>query len=92
MQETISSAHTLKIQTDLIPIFGMIFLFGGIAWALGPLYLPKRRTVLRRLAVDGLLTAPPVMILLLPVLVHMARHADTVNLPGEKSWPPSSPG
>ena len=68
-----------------IEIFGMIFIFGGIAWALALVYLPERRPSLHRLAVDGLLTAPWVLILLSPFLVHMALHADTVNLP--TAWP-----
>ena len=68
-----------------IEIFGMIFIFGGIAWALAMLYLPERRPALRRLVIDGLLTAPLVLLLLSPFLVHMALHADTVNLPA--LWP-----
>jgi len=68
-----------------IEVFGLIFVLGGISWALALVYLPERRAVLRRLALDGLLTAPPVLIILSPILISMARHADTVNLPA--AWP-----
>lgn len=44
----------------------MIFIFGGIAWTLALLYLPERWPALRQHAVDGLLTAPWVLILLSP--------------------------
>ena len=68
-----------------IEIFAMIFVFGGIAWALAMVYLPERRILLRRLVVDALLTAPLVLLLLSPLLLSMARHAKTVHLPG--IWP-----
>jgi hypothetical protein len=68
-----------------IEILGMIFLFGGIAWGLGMAYLPGRRRALRRLAVDGLWTAPLVVLALSPFLVSMAQNAGSVNLPG--LWP-----
>jgi hypothetical protein len=68
-----------------IEIFAMIFIFGGIAWALALVYLRERRAVLRRLVMDALLTAPWVLIALSPLLVSMARHADMVSLPA--IWP-----
>ena len=68
-----------------IEIFGMIFFFGGIALGLSMAYLPARRRALRRLAVDGLWTAPLVVVLLSPFLISMALHAGSVNLPA--LWP-----
>jgi hypothetical protein len=68
-----------------IEIFGMIFCFGGLAWALALAYLPERRPVLRRLAVDGLWTAPLVLLALSPFLVSMALHAGSIRLPS--IWP-----
>ncbi len=68
-----------------IEIFGLVFVFGGICWAFAMVYLPARRAALRRLVVDGLATALPVVAVLAPVLISMARHADTINLPS--AWP-----
>jgi hypothetical protein len=68
-----------------IEIFAMIFLFGGIAWSLSMAYLPARRRALRRLAADGLWVAPLVLLVLSPVLISMALHAGSVNLPS--LWP-----
>jgi hypothetical protein len=68
-----------------IEIFAMIFFWGGIAWGLGMAWLPARRRALRRLAVDGLWTAPFVVLALSPFLISMALHAGSVNLPG--LWP-----
>jgi hypothetical protein len=68
-----------------IEIFAMIFFWGGIAWGLSMAWLPARRRALRRLAVDGLWTAPFVMLALSPFLISMALHARSVNLPA--LWP-----
>ena len=68
-----------------IEIFAMLFVFGGIAWGLGLAYMPARRPVLRRLLGDGLYAAPFVILGLSPVLVSMARHAGSINLPA--GWP-----
>jgi hypothetical protein len=68
-----------------IEIFAMVFVFGGIAWGLGYLYLPERRAALRRLFVDGLYTAPFVALPVLPLLVSMARHYALINHPA--AWP-----
>ena len=68
-----------------IEIFAMIFVFGGIAWALCLAYLPARRQVLLRLLADGLCTAPFVVLALSPILISMARHAGSINLPA--AWP-----
>jgi hypothetical protein len=68
-----------------IEIFGMIFLFGCIAWVLAMTYFPQRRAVLRRLVSDGLWTSPFVILALSPWLVSMALHAGTIRLPA--LWP-----
>jgi hypothetical protein len=68
-----------------IEIFGLVFVFGGIAWLLAMLYLPEQRMVLRRLVIDGLLTAPLVIVILSPFLVSMLGHSASVNLPA--IWP-----
>lgn len=68
-----------------IEIFAMIFVFGGIAWALALLHLPARRPVLWRLAIDGLYTSPFVALPLAPLLVAMARHYTLINHPA--AWP-----
>lgn len=68
-----------------IEVFGMMVVFGALAWALAAIYLPERRAALRRLAADALLTAPIVLAVLSPLLRSMARHAATVNLPA--LWP-----
>jgi hypothetical protein len=83
----IAAAGTLLICEFLvcIEIFAMIFIFGGIAWAFAMLYLPEYRPALRRLFVDGLLTAPPVIIILSPFLVSMAKSYGAVHLPD--AWP-----
>ncbi len=68
-----------------LEIFAMIFVFGGIVWALVYLYLPERRLALRRLVVDGLITAPFVAVPLLPLFVSMARHYALIHHPA--AWP-----
>jgi hypothetical protein len=68
-----------------IEIFALLFVFGGIGWALGYLYLPERRAALRRLFVDGLCTAPFVALPLLPLFISMARHYTLINHPA--AWP-----
>ncbi|HYP64164.1 MAG TPA: hypothetical protein VEQ16_09760 [Acidocella sp.] len=68
-----------------IEIFAMIFVFGGIAWALALAYLPEQRPVLRRLFVDGLWTAPFVALPLVPIFISMARHYALINHPA--AWP-----
>ncbi len=66
-------------------VFAMIFVFGGIAWALGLLYLPDRRPALFRLFWDGLFAGPFVVICVSPFLLTMVRHPGYVNLPA--LWP-----
>ncbi len=68
-----------------IEIFAMIFVFGGVSWILAVLYLPERRAALRRVVVDGLWTAPGVIILLLPFLFSMARNTGAIHHPD--AWP-----
>lgn len=68
-----------------IEIFAMIFVFGGIAWALALVYLPARRPVLKRLFTDGLWTAPFVTLPLIPIFISMARHYGLINHPA--AWP-----
>jgi hypothetical protein len=68
-----------------VEIFATIFLFGGIAWGLSMAWLPDRRRALRRLAADGLWTAPLVVLVLSPFLISMAMHAGSINLPA--LWP-----
>ena len=68
-----------------IEIFAMIFVFGGIAWALALAYLPARRPALRRLFTDALITAPFVVLPLVPLLIAMARHYALINHPA--AWP-----
>lgn len=68
-----------------IEIFAMIFVFGGIAWALALAYLPARRPGLRRLLADGLITAPFVALPLVPFFIAMAPHYALINHPAV--WP-----
>jgi len=68
-----------------IEVFALIFVFGGVAWALALHYLPERRPVLLRLVGDGLIAAPMIIVILLPLLVSMARHYALVRLP--EFWP-----
>lgn len=68
-----------------IEIFALIFVFGGIAWALAMLYLPERRVVLRRLVADALCAAPIVLIPLVPLLFSMSRHFGLIHHP--EAWP-----
>ncbi len=64
-----------------IEIFAMIFVFGGISWALAMLYLEAQRGVLRRLFFDALWTAPFVALPCAPLLLSMARHAALIAHP-----------
>jgi hypothetical protein len=66
-------------------IFAMIFVFGGMAWALAWSYLPDRRPALFRLFLDGLLAGPLVGLAVSPFLLTMARHSGYVHLP--PVWP-----
>ena len=68
-----------------IEIFAMIFVFGGIAWALAIVYMPERRPVLRRLFADGLWAGLFVVLPLIPVFISMARHYALINHPA--AWP-----
>jgi hypothetical protein len=66
-------------------IFAMLFVFGGLTWALALLYMPERRSQLRRLFIDGLCTAPLVVICLSPFLLTMFSHFGYIHLP--QAWP-----
>jgi hypothetical protein len=68
-----------------IEVFAMIFVFGGIAWALALVYLPERRPVLWRLLADGLWTALFVVLPLLPLFISMAPRYALINHPS--AWP-----
>ncbi len=68
-----------------IEIFAMIFVFGGLAWALALAYLPERRLVLKRLLADGLITAPFVALPLAPLFIAMVPHYALINHPAV--WP-----
>jgi len=68
-----------------IEIFAMIFVFGGLAWVLALVYLPRHRPALKRLLADGLYTAPFVTLPLLPLFIAMAPHYALINHPAV--WP-----
>jgi len=86
-RQAVGAAALLLLAQFLvcIEVFATMLVFGGFAWALAYLYLPARRAVLRRLVVDGLITAPVVMLPLLPLLGSMARHYGLINHPA--FWP-----
>jgi hypothetical protein len=85
--KTVFLAATVLVCQFLncIEIFALICVFGGIAWLLAFGYLPMRRPDLRRLFVDGLFTAPLVVVAVSPFLLAMFSHAGFVHLPAE--WP-----
>jgi hypothetical protein len=68
-----------------IEIFAMVFVFGGITWLFALHYLRNYRPALRRLFMDGLATAPFVIIVLSPVLGCMYASYGFVHLPD--AWP-----
>jgi hypothetical protein len=83
----VSLAAALLVCQFLIgtELFAMIFVFGGIAWGLALAYLPARRGALWRLAWDGVLAGPIVVLAVSPFLVVMFGHLDYIHLPD--AWP-----
>ncbi|MGP8026933.1 MAG: hypothetical protein ACLPJJ_09525 [Acidocella sp.] len=80
------AALLLLAQFLICPeVFAMIFVFGGMAWALAYLHLPARRAGLKRLFIDGLITGPFVALPLAPLFVVMARDYWMINHP--VIWP-----
>jgi hypothetical protein len=93
MEDRIKRARTVLLSSLIlicqfltsIEIFAFIFVFGGFAWLLEFLYMPERRKVLLRLVIDGLVAAPFVVIVLLPMFWQMFLRRGTVHLPD--LWP-----